>query len=276
MSFIDSIISNQIIYLNILTMLPIEDSWRDFCKLSFNFLLICNSVACAESFLLNCSCRSLSWSCKFLISPACKDMFYRALANCLVPSLGVHVVVVDVGITVRGTACDGIMALATSFAASFTASLIAFCLYFIIFSILLYIFLSCSACSMINCNISTFCVSFYSISLAIRSSITGILSFLLKAAMSAFFFLISASSTTMFDGSYLSYITRSSRDLILESLAMEDFVSTFSCDWVLDNVTCNFERLMVVVVRVEEIISPVCLRISIWSIGWMFFISNSK
>jgi len=62
----------------------------------------------------------------------------------------------------------------------------------------------------------------------------------------------------MLEGSDPIFNTRFSKDWILVSCANEETFSNLSCDWVLAKVTYISDKLMEVLVKVEEIIFPLC------------------
>lgn len=234
-------------------------------------LTLFNSTACELSATDFISCNFLSSSFSFLISPVYIDRFWTTSTRYSVPSL---VPVVDVvaevetlvvGIVVRGTISIGVWAMLTASYFSFTN-----------FSICSSICLIYRFCSMISFIMSNYWVSVSWISLANGSSEASNFSCFFNVATSEFFFLMRSYAAFMFEGSYPIFSTRFSKDLILVSFVNEDTFSNFSCDWVLAKATCIFDKLMVVFVKVEEIICPVCLCISIWSIGCTYFTLNSK
>jgi hypothetical protein len=128
--------------------------------------------------------------------------------------------------------------------------------------------------SMISFNISSLWASLSTMSFSCESSVARSFNFFLKEAISTFFFFNNSSAALTFDGSYPIFSTKYSRDLILLSLAKEDIFSSFNWDWMLFKDTCNFEEFNDVFFKVEKIISPVFLCMSIWSTEWNSFASN--
>lgn len=153
-----------------------------------------------------------------------------------------------------------------------TTTILAACSFsLIIFSISISICFNCALYSMTSFIKSSFCVSISSMSLVRGSSVVGNFDYFLIASMSIFFFLTRSSAILMFAGSWPALISKSSKSLILVSLASVDTFSIFNCDWTLANVTYNLGKLIVVLVIVEKLICPVFLCISIWSMECMYF-----
>lgn len=88
-------------------------------------------------------------------------------------------------------------------------------------------------------------------------------------ALESFFTLILA-------GSCPSFITKSSRDLVMFSLENEDIISIFNWECTLFKDEYSLEETMAEMVSVEKIISPVCLCKSIWSISCIFLVLIEK
>lgn len=83
--------------------------------------------------------------------------------------------------------------------------------------------------SMMILNRFSFFFSFSPYSLACQSSVEGSLSYFFNTAISAFLFLMISSATFVSLGSYLSLITKSSKDFIFVCLASEETLSKFNC-----------------------------------------------
>lgn len=64
--------------------------------------------------------------------------------------------------------------------------------------------------------------------------------------------------------------------LILLSFARDDILYILSLESVLFNDFCNFDTLIVEIVKVEYIISPFYIRKSIWSREWILFVSKEN
>jgi hypothetical protein len=118
-------------------------------------------------------------------------------------------------------------------------------------------------CSIINLSISFFRLSVSTTSLFCESSVVGSFSYFLSDPISTFFFFIKSYVDLTLVGSYPILRSNSYIDFILLSFAKEDILSIFNWDWILVSDTYNLEVVIEVFVGVENIISLVCMCISI-------------
>lgn len=244
-------------------------SFPSCCILSINILDLCASAMCDSTLLFFCSCKSFTYPYNFLISLVCIDISSMALVSFLTAFVGWVGGVFDVEVPVVGIDVRGCIQRNHGH----------LCIFFLLLDQFIHLCLHISDCvfrCMINLIISSFWFSDSPISFGCGSLIVGIFTCFLSVEISSFFFLINSSIALTFTGSYPIFMIRPSNDLILVSFSKDENISIFSWDWTFVRENRNFEAFIELLVKVEKIISPVCLCISIGSMGWMSFVSNSK